>query len=104
MPNDKKTITLYLSSWQKRMMKDYLEPAALKKISLEKLTRITIKVIDKNQWVMYRQPIDFIKNSWNLYLTDEQINAVSVKLGIRARFSALNISPELMQKGDIMFE
>lgn len=102
MPNQ--TITLYLAGWQKRMVKDYMSAAPYKATALARVTKVQISVIDKRQWVMYRQPYDVIKQGqWNLYLTDEQISVVAEKTGI-AKIAALNVSPEMVKSGAIAFK
>jgi hypothetical protein len=101
---DKKSVTLFLAGWQKRMLKDYLSVSAFKARAVDKLTKVKISIIDRKQWVMYRQPIEAIKaGEWNLYLTDEQINIITAKTGLRAKISALNVSPEMLKAGAIAF-
>jgi hypothetical protein len=101
----KETITLYLAGWQKRMIKDFISVSSFKANSVARATKIKIAVIDRKQWVMYRQPIDAIKaGEWNLYLTDEQINIVMEKTGLGVKLSALNVSPEMLKSGAIAFE
>ncbi len=99
---ERKTITLYLAGWQKRMAKDYLK----KLMPLRDISKVKISVIDKRQLVMYRQPIlDGVNRAaWNLYLTDEQINHVVEMTGLKTRISALNISPEMIKSKAIIFE
>lgn len=102
---DKQTVTLYLAGWQKRMIKDFMSVSALRVKAISRLTRVKVSILDKKQWVMYRQPVDAIKvGEWSLYLTDEQINMVTDVAGIRANFSALNISPEMVKSGAIVFQ
>jgi hypothetical protein len=98
----KETITLYLAGWQKRMIKDFI---SFKANSIARATKIKIAIIDRKQWVMYRQPIDAIKTGeWNLYLTDEQINIVMEKTRLDVKLSALNVSPAMLKSGAIVFE
>ena len=99
---ERKAITLSLAGWQKRMIMDYMKSA----LPIEKIGKVTIPVIDKRQWVMYRQPIraDVIKGAWNLYLTDAQIKQVTAMLGADIRISALRISPEMVKSGAIVFK
>lgn len=96
-----KAITLYLSSWQKRMVRDYV-----KDFSIERLpNKIMISIIDKKQWVMYRQPelASVKEGAWNLYLTDEQIYQIAEVTGIGVEFSALNITPTMMENNEVAF-
>ena len=98
---ERKEITLYLAGWQKRMLKDYLKTD----LSIEKINKIKISIIDRKQWVMYRQPvlIGAHAGAWNLYLTDEQIVRVTEELGFKTKISALVVSPEMLEKGVIAF-
>lgn len=99
MKATKESVSLYLAGWQKRMIMDYMGVSTKKR-----LNRIVIGKIPKKDWVMYRQPMDFIsKKEWNLYLTDEQIRIVRERLGVRAKISALNISPKMLESGAIAF-
>jgi hypothetical protein len=100
MPEKGTTITLSLVTWQKQMIKDHMRRLAPAKVSV-----VQIPKIDKKQWVMYRQPepAALAKGSWNLYLTDSQINKVGVRLGAGVKISALRISPEMVKSGAIVF-
>jgi hypothetical protein len=98
-----KTITLYLTGWQKRMIKDHMSAPDLKITSANKLI---VSNIPKKEWVMYRVAIsEHAKvGQWNLYLTDEQISHVVEIMGVDAKISALTISPEMVKSGAITFE
>jgi hypothetical protein len=100
---ENKVITLYLSSWQQRMVKDYYP-------DLKTIAKITIdytakkKVLMYMQLVMYKLPEPFSKvGHWNLYLTDEQIHQLTIESGSKLKFSALFISPELIAEKAIVF-
>lgn len=100
---ERKTITLYLAGWQKRMIRDHLKSTQIP----ERFSRMRVSPkIPKKEWVMYRQPIfEQMKNgAWSLYLTDEQINHVVEDFGVEAKISALNITPELLEAGAVAFE
>jgi len=87
------------------MIKDFMPAKVLKVRAVEKLSKVNVAIFDKKQWVMYRQPFEAIKTGqWNLYLSDEQIRQVAELTGIRVKFSALNVSPELVQSGQLAFE
>jgi hypothetical protein len=91
------TVTLYLAEWQKRMIRDCIRVSS-------KVSKVKVAIIDRRQWVMYRQPVEAIKvGAWNLYLTDEQIKIVMEKAGLRAQVAALNVSPEMLKSGAIVF-
>ncbi|MCG8376257.1 MAG: hypothetical protein MI702_07225 [Chlorobiales bacterium] len=97
---EQKAITLYLTGWQKRMIRDHVKASA-------RITRLKFNPrIPKKEWVMYRQPVlEKVKQgAWNLYLTDEQILHVTEALGISAKISALNVTPEMLESGVVVFE
>jgi hypothetical protein len=105
MPETKKTITLYLAGWQKRMIKDCMDLSDFKIESINKLTKLKISILDRKQWVMYKQPPEYMKTGeWNLYLTDEQIHHVTEVFGLKANISALNVSPEMVKSGAFALE
>lgn len=100
---ENKVITLYLSSWQQRMVKDFFP-------ELKTVTKVTLdytakkKMLMYMQLVMYRLPEPFGKaGHWNLYLTDEQIHQLTVESGTNVKFSALFISAELVAEKAIVF-
>jgi hypothetical protein len=99
---EQKSITIYLTGWQKRMIADHIAADHLKAIKV--VTKLTLAgKIPKTEWVMYRPAVDLGKKaSWNLYLTDEQISHVTEALGIKAKISALNISQELLDSKAIV--
>lgn len=100
-----KSITLYLSGIQKRILKDTISPKVLKVKSIDKLTKLTIKDFDRHTWVMYRPIIDAIKvGHGTLHLTDEQIAHVSDSIGAKLKISAINIDPDAIASGHIVFE
>lgn len=95
-------ITLSLVSWQKRMLQDYLKGQR----ALTAVSKIKIAVLDRRQWVMYRQPTtaDLAKGAFNLYLTDAQITKVGAALGAGINISAVRLSPDMVKSGAIAFE
>jgi hypothetical protein len=100
MTDTKKTITLYLAGWQKRMIKDYMGGH---KIEVNKVRVINIPT---KEWVMYRV-VTFEHaqaGTWNLHLTDEQITHVMETMNLKAPISALNVSPAMLKSGAIAFE
>lgn len=105
MKTKAKTITLYLASWQKRMMKDYMPRSAFKKTPLEKITKVIIKPGRIKCPASYKIVIDWRRTGeWVMYLTDEQINIVHENFGLRTPISSINVSPETIQSGDIAFQ
>ena len=104
---ENKTITLYLTGWQKRMIKDHMSAAHFKKsvadLKIASVSKLILSKIPNKEWVMYRVPFfDQAKAShWNLYLTDEQITHVVETMGVDAKISALTISPEIVESGAI---
>ncbi len=94
-----KFLTIYLSGWQKRMVLDHVKlPKTITKIKLGK--------IPTKEWVMYRVPIfeDIKQGAWLLYLTDEQIPHLAENLGVKAKVSALTITPAMIESKAVVFE
>lgn len=98
---EQKPITLTLTSWQQRMIKDHIQSTRRAPV----LSKVKINFMDKKQWVMYRQPpVDALRaGAFNLYLTDTQIAKVSKALGVDAKVSALTISPDMIKSGALAF-
>ncbi len=101
---EKRVITLYLSTWQKRMIKDFMPK--LKSVSKIRLDLSgTVNAPLYMQRVMYKLPDPFAKKAtWNLYLTDEQIAQVALETDTKLDFSALNIPVALNDCREVMFE
>lgn len=99
MAEKKPVITLSLAPWQKRTIQDHL-----KGVSALEISKLKISVIDKRQWVMYRQPTagDLAKGAWNLYLTDAQIKSIGAKLGAGINISALKLSADMVKSGAVV--
>lgn len=97
-------LTLYLASWQKRMMKDFMSREQLIKIQLSKVTQMRIKNPKGQCLASYKIPPDGIrKGDWVIYLTDEQMNIVSSKLNLRVPVSSINITEKDLRSGAISF-
>lgn len=95
---ERTVITLYLATWQKRMLIDYVR-------DLKEANKVKFNIKDVQQLVMYKQPPELIgKGSWNLYLTDEQITKVKDVLGLKTKIAALNVTPEMLKTKAITFE
>lgn len=103
MPGEK-SLTIYLTGWQKRMIADHM-PAAHLKSPVEKITKLSLTdyIKMKKQMVMYLLPDTekIVKGDWVLYLTDEQILHVKEVMGIRANISGLNISKQILDSGAV---
>ena len=98
--SEEKAITLYLTTWQKRIVTDYEKAMAKNK----HFAKIKLNVSEQNKFlygapmymVEYMASDEIVKNAeWRLYLTDEQIHHVKDVLGIKTEIAALNISPEM---------
>ena len=104
MADTEKAVTLYLTSWQKRMLKDFMSASALGVRSIDRVNWVKIKITDRRTWVMYRQPVQAIKEgAWNMYLTDEQIATIIGDAGLRAKIAALNVAPDMLESGALKF-
>jgi hypothetical protein len=84
------------------MLKDSLKGQR----ALTAVSKVKIAVLDRRQWVMYRQPTtaELSRGAFNLYLTDAQITKVGRALGAGIDISAVRISPDMVKSGAIAFE
>jgi len=97
-------ITLFLASWQKRLLKDFLPKDYLKRLRIDKIDRMII-------WNPKRQCLNSYKiaavgirwEDWLMYLTDEQMNIVRDKLGLRVPISSINVTAEALKSRMIRF-
>lgn len=103
---EQKTITLYLTSWQKRMIMDHMQEH-IERLGIihpyDNLNKIRLGMLDNIHIVTYRVPEPYGK-AFNLYLTDEQIRQVAEMAGVKTEFSALQISPEMLEEKSVIFE
>lgn len=98
MPPAVDKVTLFLATWQIRMVNDHL------KINTKKINRVVIsKLLDIRQSKKYVVQPDITEN-WLLYLTDEQIALVTEEFKLKTSIAALNITKESLDAGDIEFK
>ncbi len=90
-------LTLYLTDWQIRLLRDYVRIAFRPRVFSQ------LQVQYDPDWHLhlrtYRMP-DFKAvqaGEFNLYLTTEQVRQVQEMTGVKARFSALAVSPALFE-------
>ena len=97
-------LTLYLAPWQKRMMSDFMTKEQLKKIAIDKVTRMKIRNPIGQCLMSYKiLATGMRKDDWLIYLTDEQMNIMKIGLGLRARISSINITKQALESGAISF-
>lgn len=102
-----KTMTLYLAGWQKRMIRDFVNPKFFKRfrVPLARVTKIIIKPGMVYCPASYKIPIDGIRKfEWVLYLTDEQINHVRQEMKITKPISSINITEKSLMNGMVAFK
>ena len=98
------TVTLYLASWQKRMIRDFMPSSSYKKKSIKDIDKLVIKPGLIQCLASYKIPqIGAQKGDWVLYLTDEQMTIVRQSIGSRIAIPAINITTDLVKKGNIAF-
>lgn len=101
---DKKTLTLYMTSWQKRMIKDFMPRAAPGGRPVGAINRMVVKPVVGKCPVSYKIPPDGMRRGdWILYLTDEQMSMVGDFLGAKIPIPSINVSPDFLKAGDIAF-
>ncbi len=91
-------VTLYLESWQKRMLKDFCSKAR------QKVNSMIIKPGKIECLASYKIPPDGIhKDDWVIYLTDAQIVQLKDALNLRTAVTNLNVTPAGIKSGAIAF-
>lgn len=98
------SLSLYLAPWQKRMVKDLMPPSALRGKSIRDITKVMIKNPRIKCPASYKIPIEGIRRGdWVMYLTDEQMVMVKEYLNLKTTISSINISPQFVKSGEIVF-
>lgn len=93
-------VTLYLESWQKRMLKDF---SKLKRV--DHITTIWFKPGKGGCLASYKVPAGGMrKDDWLIYLTDAQILQVKEHLKLRTPVTSVNITREAMEGGAVGFK
>ncbi len=101
------TIVLYLAPWQKRLIKDYMKAHA-KRIGLVdpylNLAKLAFRPKD-HSLVTYRVPDPglALEGAFNLYLTDEQIVQLTECTGLKTKFTAIQITPQMLKEKIVAF-
>ncbi|MCX6243437.1 MAG: hypothetical protein NTU98_01925 [Bacteroidetes bacterium] len=116
MAAKEESVTLYLAEWQKRMLLDFYRKPALKSSSTggggggikdippRRISRIKFYKHEVRCPASYKIPVDGIrKGDLVLYLTDEQMAIVQDNLGLKTKVTGINITDELIKKGNIQF-
>lgn len=100
----KQALTLYMTTWQKRMMKDFMPRSLFRGKTYRSINKMVIKHIVGRCPMSYKIPVEGIRRGdWVMHLTDEQMTMVSEYLGSRTPISSINISPEFLRSGAIAF-
>jgi len=85
--SEKKVITLYLESWQKRMFKDYAKSVDLKSIvALRNISSMTInfgKPVHTNTYRVITKP-GLEEDGFEIYFTDAQMASLKEATGLLA--------------------
>ncbi|OGO19423.1 MAG: hypothetical protein A2Z15_06190 [Chloroflexi bacterium RBG_16_50_11] len=103
MPPIKEAIALKLTTWQKRMVKDFM-PGTYRGIALTKISEIFVKIGTIKCPASYKIPPEGIrKGNWVLYLSDAQIKTIMDGFKSRIAIDSINISPDFIRSGDIVF-
>ena len=96
---EERAVTLYLTSWQKRMLRDF---SRLKQI--QKVTKVTIRPGRVGCLTSYKLPPGGMrKDDWLIYLTDEQMVSVTEQLKLRTPIASVNVTADAMKTGSIVF-
>ncbi len=99
-----KGMKMYLTSWQKRMVQDLTSEKALKGLNPKEIDIVAIEFKPGGCLASYKLPPDGIRiDDYVLYLTDEQMVMASKELGLRERVTGVNISPQALESGEVVF-
>lgn len=100
MAEAKRSVTLYLESWQQRMAKDF---SGLKRAG--RWSSLVIEFGPGGCPSSYLVPPDGMrKGDWLLYLTDAQMAHVKEQFSLRTPISSINITPDAMKSGAVVFK
>jgi len=106
MANNKtgKALTLYMTAWQKRIMRDFMPSSSFRGKSYEAIDKMVIKPKKNKCLVSYLIPMVGIKKGdWLMYLTDEQMTMVGEFLKAKTPIPSINVKQEFLDEGIIAF-
>jgi hypothetical protein len=101
---EEKVITLYLESWQKRMLQDFAKSVGLKSpVRFQDIVKLTIDFKKPQHTNSYRVPnFKPEEEGFDIYFTDAQMAKVEARTGLKA-FS-LNITKARVEEGSILMQ
>ncbi len=92
-------VTLYLESWQKRMLRDFSDIRLI-----DKINKMIVKPGKIYCPASYKIPaLGMRKDDWVIYLTDQQMAQVKEQLKLRTTITSLNITADAMKSGAVQF-
>jgi hypothetical protein len=99
---DEKVITIYLESWQKRMLKDFVKSVGIKNtVRIQEIVKLTIDFKKPQHMNSYRVPIFKLEEEgFDFYFTDAQMAKVEARTGLKA--ISLNITKARVEEGSIL--
>ena len=104
MSKTDKVLTLYMTTWQKRMMNDFMPRSAFGGRSYKAITKMVVKWIVGECPMSYKISPDGIrKGDWVMHLTDEQMVQVGEFFGSKTPITSINVTPKFLERGDIAF-
>jgi hypothetical protein len=100
--SDEKVITLYLESWQKRMLKDFVKSVGFKNaVRIQDIVKLTIDFKIPHHLNSYRVPnFKLEEEGFDFYFTDAQMAKLEARTGLKA--SSLHITKALAENGSIL--
>lgn len=103
MARAKKTVTLYLEPFQRRMITDRVSRKLLD-IGRRRLTRMEVAKGIGDCWVSYRLPLDrIVEGDFVLYLTEAQGRQLQAGLGLAKIATTVHVSRQGLEKGYLSF-
>jgi hypothetical protein len=99
---EEKVISLYLESWQKRMLKDFVKSVGLKiPVRIQDIVKLTVDFKIPQHLNSYRVPIFKLEEEgFDIYFTDAQMAKVLARTGLKA--ISLHVTKALVEKGSIL--
>jgi hypothetical protein len=99
-------LKMYLTTWQKRMIKDFMPASSFEKIRVKPLDIrwIAINAGPIKCPASYKIPMTGLrKGEWVMYFTDEQMHMVKDHFKLRTVISSINIVDKQIAEGMVQF-
>lgn len=99
-----KSVTLFLETWQMRMISDLTSKGLRAGLGRRDLSRLILtkgRIFCPQSYKI--SPEGFRRDDYEIYLTDEQMRAVKHEFGLRKAVTTLHISSREIENGIVQF-